>query len=156
VVGGDGEGTVDVSNTSIFGSALAILGKNDGSTGEVDLHNAIWVGSSLTIGLAGTGVANVGSGSEVAFVNVLVGPNGLLNVTGAAGSSGDVLAPTLTLAFGTIDVTGGGEAEVGAAPSSIGAVSVAGTSLTALGTIKGNVIVAGNGGGRPPGRRRAR
>jgi hypothetical protein len=145
VVGEDGDGTVDVSDTSAFYSSTAILGENDGSTGEVDLNNAIWAGSNLTIGPAGNGVANIGSGSEVVFTNVLVGPNGLLNVTGAAATPGTVLAPILTLAFGTIDVTGGGEVQVGAAAGSIGAVSIAGTSLTALGAIEGNVVV-GDGG----------
>ena len=145
VVGEDGDGTVDVSDTSTFFSASAILGENDGSTGEVDLNNAIWAGSSLTIGPAGNGVANVGSGSEAVFTNVLVGPNGLLKVTGAAATPGIVLAPILTLAFGTIDVKGGGEVQVGAAAGSIGAVSVAGTSLTALGAIEGNVVVGDSG-----------
>src|ERR1700722_17683815 len=55
VVGEDGVGTVDVSDTPTFGSAFAILGQNDGSTGEVDLDNATWAGSSLTIGPAGNG-----------------------------------------------------------------------------------------------------
>ncbi len=145
VVGEDGDGTVDVSDTSIFFSASAILGQNDGSNGEVDLNNATWAGSSLTIGPAGNGVANIGSGSTVAFVDTLVGPNGLLNVTGAAATPGVVLAPILTLAFGTIDVTGGGEVQIGAAAGSIGAVSIAGTNLTALGTVKGNVIVGDQG-----------
>jgi Hint domain len=145
IVGEDGDGTVDVSDTSAFGSATAILGKNDGSTGEVDLNNAIWAGNNLTIGPAGNGVANVRSGSEVVFTNTFVGPNGLLNVTGAAATPGVVLAPILTLAFGTIDVTGGGEVNVGSAAGSIGAVSVAGTKLTALGTIKGNVVVGDHG-----------
>ena len=77
IVGGDGDGTVDVSDTSACGSATAILGKNDGSTGEVDLNNVIWAGSSLTIGPAG----NIGSGSEVAFTDVLVRRNGLLSIT---------------------------------------------------------------------------
>jgi hypothetical protein len=145
IVGEDGDGTVDVTDTSVFGSASAILGKNDGSNGEVDLNNSIWAGSDLSIGPAGNGVANIGPGSEVAFTNTLVGPNGLLNVTGAAASPGIVLAPILTLAFGTIDVSGGGEVNVGAGGGSIGAVDIAGTSLTALGTIKGNVDVDGGG-----------
>jgi hypothetical protein len=145
IVGQDGDGTVDVSDTSIFGSATAILGENDGSTGEVDLNNATWAGNSLTIGLAGNGTANIGSGSTVAFVNTLIGPDGLLSVTGAAATPGTVLAPILTLAFGTIDVTGGGEVNVGSALGSIGAVSIAGTSLTALGTVKGNVVVGDHG-----------
>src|SRR5262249_10560690 len=75
IVGEDGDGTVDVTDTSVFGSASAILGKNDGSNGEVDLNNSIWAGSDLTIGPAGNGVANIGSGSEVAFTNTFVGPN---------------------------------------------------------------------------------
>ncbi len=139
VVGEDGDGTVDVSDTTGFFSATAILGKNDGSNGEVDLTNAIWAGSALTIGPAGNGVANIGSGSQAVFTNVVVGPNGLLNVTGPAASPGLVLAPIFTLAFGTIDVTGGGEVAIGAAGGSIGAVDIAGTNLTALGTVKGNV-----------------
>ena len=65
IVGEDGDGTVDVTDTSVFGSAITILGENDGSTGEVDLNNSIWGGSSLTIGPAGTGIANIGSGSTV-------------------------------------------------------------------------------------------
>ena len=140
VVGEDGEGTIDVSDTSNFFSASAILGQNDGSFGEVDLNNSTWSGSSLSIGPNGNGVVNVGSGSEVAFIDTVVGPNGLLNVTGAAATPGIVLAPILTLAFGTIDVTGGGEVDVGGGTGTIGAVSVAGTDLTALGTIKGNVV----------------
>ncbi|HLJ05034.1 MAG TPA: Hint domain-containing protein [Acetobacteraceae bacterium] len=138
VVGEDGAGTVDVSDTSVFGSAFAVLGQNDGSTGEVDLNNSTWSGSALTIGPAGNGIANIGAASVVAFTNVLVGPNGLLNVTGGT-NPGLVFGPSLTLAFGTIDVTGGGEVAIGSAAGSMGAVDIAGTDMTALGTIRGNV-----------------
>ena len=145
IVGEDGDGTVDVTDTSVFGSAITILGENDGSTGEVDLNNSSWGGSSLTIGPAGTGIANIGSGSTVLMHDILVGPNGLLNATGAAATPGIVIAPILTLGFGTIDVTGGGEVNVGAVAGSIGAVSIAGTSMTALGTVKGDVVVGVQG-----------
>ena len=145
IVGEDGDGTVDVTDTSVFGSAITILGENDGSTGEVDLNNSSWGGSSLTIGPAGTGIANIGSGSTVLMHDILVGPNGLLNATGAAATPGIVIAPILTLGFGTIDVTGGGEVNVGAVAGSIGAVSIAGTRMTALGTLKGDVVVGVKG-----------
>jgi hypothetical protein len=113
VVGEDGDGTVDISDTQGFFSATAILGKNDGSNGVVNLNNVAWGGSTLTIGPAGTGVANIGPGSTVTMASILVGPNGLLNVTGTGTTPGVVLGPALSLAFGTIDVTGGGEVLMG-------------------------------------------
>ena len=145
VVGQDGDGTIDVTDTTGFSSATAIVGENDGSNGEVDLNNAIWAGNNLTIGPNGNGTVNVGSGSEVVFTNVTVGPNGLLDATGAAATPGIVFGPLLTLAFGTIDVTGGGEVNIGSAAGSIGAVSVAGTTLTALGTVKGDMVAGDHG-----------
>ncbi len=94
VVGEDGDGTVDISDTQIFFSATAILGKNDGSNGVVNLNNVTWGGSTLTIGPAGTGVANIGPGSTVAMASIVVGPNGLLNVTGTGTTPGVVLGPS--------------------------------------------------------------
>src|SRR5215472_1304923 len=91
VVGEDGDGTVDISDTPIFGSAFAILGQNDGSNGVVTISNVSWAGSDLTIGPAGTGVANIGPGSTVAMISTVVGPNGTLNVTGAGSTPGQVL-----------------------------------------------------------------
>ena len=138
VVGEDGDGTVDISDTPIFGSAFAIIGENADSHGVVDLSNVTWGGSTLTIGPAGDGVANIGQGSTVAMVSTVVGPNGTLNVTGTG-----VVLGAVTLEFGTIDVTGGGEVLLGGDTGDAGAVTVGGLGLTALGTVKGEVDLAG-------------
>ncbi len=79
------------------------------------------------------------------LTSVLVGANGELDVTGAGGSPGVANFDALNVAFGTIDVTGGGELTIGSATGSVGAVDIAGVAMTALGTIKGNLIVD-NGG----------
>ncbi|HUB11894.1 MAG TPA: Hint domain-containing protein [Acetobacteraceae bacterium] len=144
-VGEDGVGTVDVTDTQIFNSNFAILGKNDGSSGSVTLDDSIWGGYSLTVGLAGTGRAEIDSGSTVAFFSISIGPDGLLDVTGAAGATSQVMAPNLALNGGTIDVTGGGEVMVGTGTGAPGTVAVGGIPLVGLGTVKGDVAVQ-NGG----------
>ena len=139
IVGEDGEGTIDVSGGSQFYSAIAILGKNDGSTGTVTVSDSIWAGSSLTVGLTGTGIAKIEDGSTAVFNSVTVGPNGDLSVSAVGGLTTQFLVNFLTLAYGTIDVTGGGELVVGAGVGDGGAVAIGGATLVGLGTINANI-----------------
>ena len=97
IVGEDGEGTIDVSGGSQFYSAIAILGKNDGSTGTVTVSDSIWAGSSLTVGLTGTGTATIDDGSTAVFNSVTVGPNGDLSVSAVGGLTSQFLVNFLTL-----------------------------------------------------------
>jgi hypothetical protein len=142
VIGEDGDGTVDITDTPVTGSAFTIIGKNDGSNGELDLNNSSLGGSTMTIGPAGTGVVNIGAGSVMLEQSTTIGPNGTLNVTGTPASPG--LAEGLfTLDYGTMDVSGGGEIVVGGGAASSGAVSVGGTILAGLGEVVGDVDLNG-------------
>ncbi len=145
--GPDGTGSIDVSGSSTLTTTTAILGEEADATGSVTLNESIWNGTSLTVGQGGTGNATIETGSTVTFSDIVVGPNGELDVTGAGGGPGTVIATTFTLEFGTIDVTGGGEVLVGASSGPGGAVSVDGTSspLVGLGTLNGNVVLGNQG-----------
>jgi hypothetical protein len=61
-VGDAGDGSMDVSSTSNFFSATAILGVQGGSTGTVAIDNSTWSGSTLTVGGSGTGDATIAAG----------------------------------------------------------------------------------------------
>ena len=93
------------TDTGVFGSAITILGKNDGSTGEVDLNNSSWGGAQPDDRTGRHRHRQHRFGFDRIMHDILVGPDGLLNATGAAATPGIVIAPILTLGFGTIDVT---------------------------------------------------
>ncbi len=145
--GPEGTGSIDVSGSSTLMTATAILGEAAGATGSVTLNESTWFGTSLTVGQGGTGNATIETGSTLQFSDIVIGPDGELDATGAAGSPGTVIATTFTLEFGTLDVTGGGEVLVGASSGTVGAVSVDGTSspLVGLGTLHGNVVLGNQG-----------
>jgi hypothetical protein len=145
VIGQQGTGALDLESGSQFFSSTAILGQNAGSAGDLIVNDTTWGGGDLTIGAVGVGHATIGNGSSVLLTSVLVGANGELDLTGAAGSTGVADFDALNVAFGTVDLTGGGELIVGSATGSVGALDIAGVAMTALGTIKGNLIVD-NGG----------
>ena len=73
IIGDLGDGSVDISDTPISGSATTVLGQNAGSTGTLTLSNSTWGGSDMTVGQSGTGNATIETGSTVALVNVVVG-----------------------------------------------------------------------------------
>src|SRR4029077_16147877 len=104
-----GDGTVDISDGSMFFAATTIVGQNEGATGDITVDDSIWGGSSLQVGLSGTGTVKIEDGSSVAIISITIGPDGDLSVSAAAGLTSTVTVPILTLAFGTLDVTGGGE-----------------------------------------------
>ena len=145
--GSDGTGSIDVSGSSQVTTTTAILGDAAGATGSITLNDSTWKGTSLTVGQGGTGNATIESGSTVQFSDIVIGPDGEFDVTGARGVPGTVIASTFTLEFGTLDVRGGGEVLVGASSGPGGAVSVDGTSspLVGLGTLNGNVVLGNQG-----------
>ena len=145
--GPDGTGSIDVSGSSTLTTTTAILGEDTDATGSVTLNESNWFGTSLTVGQGGTGNAAIETGSTVQFSDIVIGPNGELDATGAGGSPGTVIATTFTLEFGTLDVTGGGEVLVGASSGTVAAVSVDGTGspLVGLGTLNGNVVLGNQG-----------
>jgi collagen type I/II/III/V/XI/XXIV/XXVII alpha len=122
-----------------------ILGLNDGAIGDLNVDDTTWGGGGLTIGASGTGHATIGHGSTVLMSSMVIGANGELDVTGAAGSAGTISVDLPTLAFGVLDVTGGGAFVVGGIDGAPGAVTVAGLSLMGLGTVNGNVVVRSGG-----------
>ena len=142
-IGNLGDGTVDVSGGSLFFTATVIVGAEQGAIGNLTVDGSIWGGSNLTVGQSGTGNVSVTDGSTVALTSILIGPSGDLSVSAIAGLTTTVTAPNLTLAFGRIDVSGGGEVAVGTSGVP-GAVAVGGT-LVGLGTINANVVLTGGG-----------
>jgi T5SS/PEP-CTERM-associated repeat protein len=147
VVGHDGTGDLEIGSGSSGSVTAAIVGEDTDSSGTLTIDGANWSVGSLTVGLAGAGQATVASGSTLQASDILIGPNGELDATGAAGSPGTVITSTFTLEFGTLDVTGKGEVMVGASSGPAGAVSVDGTSspLVGLGTLNGNVVLGKQG-----------
>jgi hypothetical protein len=143
IVGEDGDGSVSLTSNSLFFVDTAIVGENDGSTGDITLDNSIWGGSSLLVGGGGTGKVTIKNDATAAITNVTIGPKGELDVTDIAGQVSSLMVPNLTLSFGTLTVSGGGEVDV-AGGLVRGAVDV-GTTMTGLGTINGDLIV--NAGG---------
>jgi T5SS/PEP-CTERM-associated repeat protein len=102
-IGQDGDGTVDVTDTANFYTATAILGKNSGSTGTLDVENSTWSGSALTVGQSGTGDATIAAGSTMVFMSMTVGAfnHGSIDVTG-----GSQVTPELTVLGAQSGATG--------------------------------------------------
>jgi len=145
-VGQDGDGTVSVEDDSTAMISSATVGENDGSTGELTVHAASWTGDSLTVGPAGNGTATFEDGTTASIDNIIVGPNGDLSVSGADGLVSQLTTKSLTLSFGTIDVTGGGELLMGTDHGDGGAVTIDGKfALVGLGTVNADIDLA-NGG----------
>ena len=91
-IGDSGDGSVDISDTPISGSATTVLGQNAGSTGTLTLSNSTWGGSDMTVGQSGTGNATIETGSTVALVNVVVGAvdgSDSLDISGGSQFTGD-------------------------------------------------------------------
>jgi T5SS/PEP-CTERM-associated repeat protein len=145
VVGEYGDGSVEIAGGTLFFTATAILGQYQGSNANLTVDGSTWGGGSLYVGEAGTAVATIESGSTVTIGTIVIGAEGKLVVTGgAAGAESTVLAPNLTLAFGTLDVSGFGQVNVGGSGVD-GAVSIGGSTLAGLGTINGDVVVQSGG-----------
>jgi T5SS/PEP-CTERM-associated repeat protein len=144
-LGDGGDGSVDLTDNTLFFAASTIVGDGDGSTGDLTLDDSTWAGSSLTIGPDGNGTVTITNGSTALLTTITVGPNGELDVSAAGGLTTSVTTTSLTLAFGTIAVSGGGELVVGGGSGVQGALSVAGTTMTGLGTINGNLVVGPGG-----------
>ncbi len=145
--GTDSAGSLDASGSSLLNTKTVTLGEGAGAVGDATLSSSIWSGDSLTVGQSGTGSATIEAGSAASFSNILVGPDGLVDVTGALGTAGTVTALHLTLQFGTLDVTGGGEVLVGPVTGHGGTISVGGAAvpLIGLGTMNGDVALDNQG-----------
>ena len=145
-IGQQGTGSLDIESGSSMFATTVILGLNDGAVGDLNLDDTIWSGGALTIGASGTGHATIGHGSTVLLSSMLIGANGELDVTGSAGVAGTMSVNLPTLAFGLLDVTGGGVFAVGGTVGAAGAVTVdGGLPLVGVGTVNGNVVLM-NGG----------
>src|SRR5262249_41848795 len=139
IVGEDGSGTLEVSDTQTFFTATAIVGQNDGASGEITVDNSVWGGNNLTVGAAGTGTVSIENGSTAAINSVLVGPDGDLSLSSPEIAPSTLLTNFLTLSFGTIDVTGNGELMVGAASGTPGAIAIGGTEMVGPGALQAAV-----------------
>jgi collagen type I/II/III/V/XI/XXIV/XXVII alpha len=142
IVGNAGTGSLAVQNGASLGSSFATLGEQSGATGSATLEDATWSGGLITIGKAGSGSLSVLPGGVLNFVELAIGGGGLLTVSGTLGSAGAVLVSGVTMTGGTLDVTQGGIAAVGAASGPTGAVLVeTGYNFTGIGTLNGNVVL---------------
>jgi hypothetical protein len=100
----------------------------------------------LTVGLAGDGQVTVGTDATATLDSILIGPTGGLAVTEGAGSVGTVVAQQVTIDFGLLDVSGGGQVLIGPATGDDGAVAIGMlSSLTGLGSLKGDVVLSDGG-----------
>jgi T5SS/PEP-CTERM-associated repeat protein len=143
IVGQAGDGSVSFTDNSLFFADTTIVGKSQDSNGDLTLDDSTWGGSNLMIGPAGNGTVTITNGATALISNVTIGPNGELDVTAAAGLTSSLTVPNLTLAFGTLTVSGGGEVDV-AGGLVQGAVDV-GTTMIGLGTINGNLVIQQGG-----------
>ncbi len=142
-VGENGEGSVELSSSSNLQVGTTIVGKNAGSTGTMIVDDSTWSGANLTIGSSGlaSGNVTVRNAASAIITNIAIGLNGVLDVNGLVTTT--VTVGTLTLAFGTLNISGGGEVNVvgGAAAAVQGALSIATATVAGLGTINANVIL---------------
>jgi hypothetical protein len=151
VIGEHGDGSVEISDGTSFAAATTILGQYQGSNGELEIDESTFApsigGGTLYVGQAGTAKATIEAGSTAAMYHVTIGADGTLVVTGGAAGLTSTLrvVDDLTLAYGTIDVSGFGQVIVGNATGADGAVSIAGATLPGLGTIDGDVVVQSGG-----------
>jgi hypothetical protein len=109
----------------------------------LSLDDTTWTGADVTVGGAGAGTVAIKDGSSVTLNSIVIGARGELDVTAVGGSTTTLSVPSLTLAFGALTVSGGGEVNMNA-PGVQGAVDVA-TTLVGLGTINGNIVVEQSG-----------
>jgi T5SS/PEP-CTERM-associated repeat protein len=145
-IGQDGTGDLEIGSGSSGSVTAVVVGEDAGSSGTLTIDGADWSVGSLTVGPTGTGQATVGAGATATLDNVLIGPGGDLAVTQAAGSAGTVIAQQVTIDFGMLDVSQGGQVLIGAATGTNGAVAIGNkSSLTGLGSLKGDVVLS-NGG----------
>ena len=146
VIGQDGTGDLAIESGSSGSVTAVVVGADDGSSGTLTIDDAEWSAGSLTVGQAGDGQVTVDSDATATFDNVLIGPNGVLAVTEAAGSAGTVVAQQVTIDFGLLDVSAGGQVLVGPATGTDGAVAIGNLSaLTGLGSLKGDVVLSDGG-----------
>jgi hypothetical protein len=145
-VGLDGDGTLALESGSSGNVTSVFVGEDQGSSGTLTIDSSTWGADTLTVGVVGAGHVAVGNGAASNLGTILVGPNGGLAVTQAAGAVGTVTAQQVTLDFGTLDVSQGGEMLIGAAGGVGGAVAIGGSSaLTGLGLLQGDVALAAGG-----------
>jgi hypothetical protein len=145
-IGHDGTGDLAIGSGSSGSVAAVIVGEDADSSGTLTVDDANWSVGSLTIGLTGSGQATVGTGATATFDNVVIGADGDLAVTQAAGSAGTVVAQQVTIDFGTLDLSLGGQMLIGTAAGTNGAVAIgSNSSLTGVGTLKGNVVLSSGG-----------
>ncbi len=145
-IGQSGSGRVSIGPNATLAIDNVTLGADQDSSGDLTVDSSTWTGVSLTVGQLGTGNVAIENGSSAQVTSVLIGSNGSLGVTGAAGTSATLIASSLTIGFGTLDVSQGGEVRIGATLGSSGTVSIAsGSALVGLGTVNGDVDLL-NGG----------
>jgi collagen type I alpha len=145
-IGQQGTGRLDIESGSSMFASTVIVGLNEGAAGDLNLDDTIWGGGALTIGAAGGGHVAIGHGSTVLLSSMIIGANGELDVTGSAGVAGIMSVNLPTIAFGLLDVTGGGVFVVGDTAGAAGAITVnGGLPLVGVGTVNGNVVLE-NGG----------
>ena len=154
-VGDAGDGSMNVSSTSNFFTATAILGVQGGSTGTVAIDSSTWSGSTLTVGGSGTGEATIAVGSTLAFFSLTVGDSstGSIDVTGAStfiadfailgqntAATGDVTIDDSTWFDAALTV---GQAGTGNATIRAGSTVSAGTTLIVGSSGTGSIDVSG-------------
>jgi collagen type I alpha len=145
-IGQMGAGSLEIVSGSTMFASTVIVGLNEGAVGTMNMDDSTWGGGALTIGAAGDGHVTIGHGSTVLLSSMIIGANGELDVTGSAGVAGTMSVNLPTLAFGLLDVTGGGVFAVGGTAGAAGAVTVnGGLPLVGVGTVNGNVVLQ-NGG----------
>jgi collagen type I alpha len=155
-VGDAGDGSMDVSSTSNFFAATAILGVQGGSTGTVAIEDSTWSGSTLTVGGSGTGDATIAAGSTLAYFSLTVGESGQgsIDVAGSStfmpdfailglnsGAVGDVTIDDSTW-FGAVLTVG--QAGTGNATITAGSTMTAGLTLIVGSAGDGSIDVSGS------------
>ena len=166
LVGGQGTGTLDISDGGVVENTFGGLGSDAGGAGTVtvDGPDATWTNSEqLFVGLAGDGTLRITDGGAVAntdgFVGYSAGGTGAVAVSGTGstwtGSSlvlGNEGTGTLTVAdAGEVEVNGGaGTVTVASALGSTGTVNIgaaAGDAAAAAGVLDAAALDFGSGTG---------
>lgn len=155
-VGRSGIGTLTVSNQAKVAAIVLNVGRSAGGVGTLSVNNSMIalsgqqtaaslnVGAAFTVGnLGGSGTASIGNGSLVTITN--------LDTLGASLNVGGT--PTRPFGTGTLNVSGGSQIKLVAAPGlalarighdGVGTANFSGGSLLDVGD--GNVIIAGQPG----------